>query len=89
MATGGGAPCFHDNMAFMNNLGTTVWLDTPLDIIATRVASDLPSRPLMQAAIREKMKYTSNTTTEILVFEYLTALYTTRAPFYAQARFRQ
>src|SRR5215217_5818033 len=29
IATGGGAPCFHGSMAFMNQVGTTIYLKMP------------------------------------------------------------
>ncbi|MCA4894695.1 MAG: shikimate kinase [Cytophagales bacterium] len=37
MATGGGAPCFFENMANMNQSGTTIFLDVPTMEIARRI----------------------------------------------------
>lgn len=46
MATGGGTPCFYDNMDFMNNQGVTIYLDETLDRIMQRIQSDPAQRPL-------------------------------------------
>ena len=47
LATGGGAPCFFDNMAWMNKQGVTIWLDEPLPVIAARLAPEKEHRPLI------------------------------------------
>ena len=47
LATGGGAPCFFDNMAWMNKQGVTIWLDEPLPVIAERLAPEKAHRPLI------------------------------------------
>ena len=47
LATGGGAPCFFDNMAWMNKQGITIWLDEPLPVIAERLAPEKAYRPLI------------------------------------------
>jgi shikimate kinase len=31
MATGGGTPCYFNNIDFMNKTGTAVWINTPID----------------------------------------------------------
>jgi shikimate kinase len=47
LATGGGAPCFFDNMSWMNKQGVTIWLDEPLPVIAARLAPEKTHRPLI------------------------------------------
>jgi len=47
LATGGGAPCFFDNMAWMNKQGVTIWLDEPIAVIAARLAPEKAHRPLI------------------------------------------
>lgn len=50
MATGGGAPCFHNNMDFINNTGISVFLNTPIETIAKRLtAGEKKIRPLLNA----------------------------------------
>src|ERR1700694_3998885 len=37
LATGGGTPCFHENMDWMNEHGVTVWIDEPIDVLVERL----------------------------------------------------
>lgn len=47
MATGGGTPCFFDNMELINNSGRSVFLDTEVQEIAVRMMqTELAKRPL-------------------------------------------
>lgn len=48
IATGGGAPCFHDGMAWMNTQGLTVFLDPTLEVLFQRLAAGREHRPLLQ-----------------------------------------
>ena len=52
LATGGGTPCFHDNLTVLNTTGLTVWLDVPETVLAARLATtaETTSRPLLAAA---------------------------------------
>nr|WP_277881492.1 shikimate kinase [Hymenobacter cyanobacteriorum] len=75
LATGGGTPCFHDNMALLNQAGITLWLDVPVETLAARMApEEVAKRPLIAAAGGA----------EAWLRETLTA----RKRFYAQARVR-
>ncbi len=47
LATGGGTPCFHDSMDLMNKNGLTVFLDTSLETIYSRISS-AEHRPLLR-----------------------------------------
>ncbi|WP_456460376.1 shikimate kinase [Reichenbachiella sp.] len=47
IATGGGAPCFYDNMDQMNSEGATIFIDTPMDTIVERVKKEKSTRPLV------------------------------------------
>ena len=49
MATGGGAPCFHDGITVINNAGVSVFLDTPINEIVSRIQTDT-NRPLLVAS---------------------------------------
>jgi shikimate kinase len=66
MATGGGAPCYTNNMELMNQVGITLFVDTPVSTIADRMRKDgITVRPLLQQldtgnfeqAYREKFAY--------------------------------
>jgi len=49
MATGGGTPCFFDNMEVMKKAGTVVFLNTSLQTIQARLAGqEITKRPLMK-----------------------------------------
>ena len=46
LSTGGGTPCFYDNMTFINAHGLSVFIDVPLDHLIKRLrATDLAQRP--------------------------------------------
>lgn len=46
MATGGGAPCFHQGIEVINKSGTSIFLDVPADQLASRIAAEA-HRPLI------------------------------------------
>lgn len=74
LATGGGAPCFHGNMAFMVQHGVTVYLQVSPEALVSRLtAMDLQVRPLL----RDK-------TSEALLC-YLSETLAGREAFYQQA----
>jgi shikimate kinase len=45
MATGGGTPCFHDNMALMNANGITLYLKASSGFLLNNLLSDTGHRP--------------------------------------------
>jgi shikimate kinase len=47
IATGGGLPCYHDNMEKLNALGTTVYLDLPPKALFQRLQLERNKRPLL------------------------------------------
>ncbi|WP_026450768.1 shikimate kinase [Aequorivita capsosiphonis] len=48
LATGGGTPCYGDNMAFMTKADLmTIYLKTPLDVLTSRLFLEKESRPLL------------------------------------------
>lgn len=49
VATGGGAPCFHDGMAVMNDHGLTVFIDPVTDVLLQRLRAGRDHRPLLQS----------------------------------------
>lgn len=61
LATGGGAPCFNDNMELINQKSVSVYLDVPLDTISERLrVSKIQNRPMFlnldQGEITLKLK---------------------------------
>lgn len=51
VATGGGTPCFRDNMNVMNTSGVTIYLDVPVEELLRRLEADKSDdRPLLAEA---------------------------------------
>ncbi len=48
IATGGGTPCFFDNMDWMNEQGITIWLDEDIDDLVKRLIPEKSKRPLIE-----------------------------------------
>lgn len=48
MACGGGTPCYFNNIDYMNRMGTTVWLDTPIPVLHERLLKEKSKRPLLK-----------------------------------------
>ena len=75
MATGGGTPCFHSGMEFMNDYGITLFLDVPVEIIEKRMSdSEKLHRPLLRLL------------GEGSTLEKLQHLFNQRIPIYRQAK---
>ncbi|MFM2440007.1 MAG: hypothetical protein RLZ16_1006 [Bacteroidota bacterium] len=47
IATGGGTPCFHDNMHWMKKEGVVIWLDESIEILVSRLTAQKAQRPLI------------------------------------------
>lgn len=55
IATGGGAPCFFDNIDLMNKTGKTVFLNIDPAILADRLMNSKTERPLIKGKSREEL----------------------------------
>ena len=75
ISTGGGTPCFFDNIEYMNAQGTTVYLDVPVERLFIRLSIARNKRPL----IKEKNDE------ELLAF--ITEQLAKRAPHYSKAQY--
>ena len=57
VSTGGGAPCFFDNMDYINRHGKSCFLDVPVEELSRRLlASDLHVRPLLAGKTEAEIK---------------------------------
>ena len=56
ISTGGGAPCFFDNMEFMNRAGKTVFLDVHPDVLFRRLRVAKQQRPILQGKEDDELK---------------------------------
>lgn len=48
VSTGGGTPCFFDNLDYMNQSGTTIFLDVDIEILSKRLWQEKDHRPLLK-----------------------------------------
>lgn len=55
IACGGGTPCYHGNMDYMRESGTTVWLDATPERIVERLERNRSRRPLMADKTEEEL----------------------------------
>jgi shikimate kinase len=56
MACGGGAPCFYNNIEYMNRSGTTVWINTSIEILFQRLVKEKEVRPLIKRLNDEQLR---------------------------------
>ena len=56
MACGGGSPCYFNNIEYMNQSGTTVWINVPLDTLFERLVKEKEKRPLIKELSDEQLK---------------------------------
>ncbi len=73
VSTGGGTPCFFDNTEKMNLAGTTCYLQTSWEVLASRVSPEQSIRPLFKGL------------SESAIEEQLTERFSWRLPYYLQA----
>lgn len=76
VATGGGTPCFHNNMQWMNQQGITIWIDEPVDVLTARLKLEKEHRPLISSLSDSEL------------FSFLENKLMERKPFYMQAAYR-
>lgn len=56
ISTGGGAPCFFDNMEFMNATGSTVYLKVSVDELVNRLEVCKNTRPVLKGRSGGELK---------------------------------
>lgn len=75
-ACGGGMPCHHNNIEWMNSHGFTLWFDAPIGLLEQRLQSGLASRPLFHERAAGGLN------------GFLNELFHSRKVFYQQAKAR-
>ena len=75
IACGGGTPCFHNNMQWMNDNGNTIWLQPDVGELVTRLKRGKHKRPLIAHLEDDQLKES--------VIEKIKE----REPFYSQAKY--
>ena len=74
VATGGGTPCFFDNMEYMNTMGDTIFLDVDIKVLFRRLKVAKQQRPLLVQKTDEELM--------AFIMENLQK----RLPFYTKAK---
>lgn len=74
LALGGGTPCFFDNMDYLNQCGTTVFLDASPETIARHLAISHTVRPLLKDKQGDEL------------LSFISKQIEQRMPFYSKAR---
>lgn len=73
LSTGGGMPCFNNNMVALNDLGTTIYLKNTSENLAERLLIARNERPLIQGKSKEEL------------IQFINENIEKREPFYNQA----
>ena len=74
VSTGGGTPCFFDNMEYMNDCGDTVFLDVEPAVLFRRLRVAKQQRPLLANKSDEELMY------------FICEALQKRHPFYSKAK---
>lgn len=76
ISTGGGTPCFFDNMEYMNRCGQTVFLDVSPDVLFQRLRIATHQRPILQGKTDEELR------------TFIVEALGKRTPYYEKATYR-
>lgn len=74
VSTGGGTPCFYDNMKLMNETGITVYIRMPAGSLFHRLAQSKTKRPLIEGL------------TDLKLMDFIMDTLAEREHFYMQAQ---
>jgi shikimate kinase len=75
LSTGGGTPCYFDNIDWMNNEGITIWLDESISLLVERLLPEKAHRPLISHLEEQGLEL------------FLENRKQQRVPFYSKAKF--
>ena len=56
MACGGGTPCYFNNIEYMNQSGTSVWINTPTETLLKRLVVEKSKRPLIRELDNDQLR---------------------------------
>ena len=75
ISCGGGAPCFYDNMDYLNRQGATVYLKASPDVLYKHLSMGRTVRPLLLNKTPEEVR------------QYITRQLAEREPYYTKAHY--
>jgi shikimate kinase len=73
MATGGGTPCFYNNIDYLKKQGTVIWINCSVDCLFSRLVKERDKRPLISKIPEEQLR------------SYIVKKFSNRKIFYQQA----
>ena len=73
MATGGGTPCYYNNIDYLKRQGTVVWINCSTECLYNRLINEKDKRPLIANIADEDLR------------SYIIRKYSSRKIFYQQA----
>ena len=73
VATGGGAPCFHNSMDWMNENGLTIYLKATPQLLLSRLKNESEHRPILGGR------------TDLDLLDFIKSKIVERSPFYSKA----
>ena len=73
MATGGGTPCYFNNIDYLKRKGIVVWINCPIDCLYNRLLKEKDKRPLISRIPSSELK------------SYIIRKFSNRKIFYQQA----
>lgn len=73
ISTGGGAPCFFDNMQVMNQKGLTIYLNRSKEVVMAQLLKGIDKRPLLKGKTPDE------------IWEFYDSKLQERKPFYEKA----
>lgn len=76
IATGGGTPCFQENMHWMKKEGIVIWLDESVEVLVKRLSPEKQQRPLIAKL------------SDAEIAAYIEDKLVERHSFYSQANYR-
>ncbi|MER3470617.1 MAG: shikimate kinase [Chitinophagaceae bacterium] len=74
MATGGGTPCFFNNIDYLNKQGLTIWINCSVECLFSRLVKEKEQRPLIRSL------------TDHQLHSYIQKKYFDRKIFYQKAK---
>ena len=76
ISTGGGAPCFNNNMSVMNTLGQTLFIEASPLVLKDNILKSDDERPIVKEVFDSELE------------TYIANHLNSRLPFYQQAQFK-
>jgi shikimate kinase len=74
ISTGGGTPCFYNNMEIINRIGKSVYIELPAEALALRLQNEKNKRPLIANLNKQEL------------LSFINSKLKERTPFYSKSK---